>query len=156
MRAGSSCKQPKAEQKEHMLRIRNWRREALPTCAAEPESRAATWLKRTRARTLVVDHELRGHLRHLLSHQPVLPRLRLVELGLVIERHRAQLHQHVAFLIHVGDRVLEAARGGGGAELAGGIDVDSRADGAGLQEYPGDECRRLGRAIADADGIRAD
>lgn len=42
-----------------MLRISNWRSEAWPRWAADAESRAVTWLKRTRARTLAAARQFR-------------------------------------------------------------------------------------------------
>src|SRR5260370_15950307 len=86
---------------------------------------------RLRGAVLAEENELRGNLGYLLGHQPVLPRLRLVEFGLVVERHRPQLHQYVALRAHVCGLVLEPPRGGRGAELARAVAQDGDAVWAG-------------------------
>jgi len=68
------------------------------------------------------------------------------------EGHRPHLHQQVTLHAHVGDLVLEPARGGQGPELAGGVDQNGYTAGAGRTVDPGHEGGCL--HVANPDRIR--
>src|SRR5688572_27138557 len=99
----------------------------------------------------IVDDEIRIDVSHLLGDQAVLGQSRRIDLRLVSEGDRPQLHQAVALTGDLPDVFLDAARGGHGAELTASVYEDADALAAGCPADSGNEGRRLDSRCPDPD-----